>query len=292
MPLVLVIGMLDTDSGKTVMAYSIARLLASEGFRVAPIKPLGATDLWRSPWVLREIEERGLVVLGDAVVLSQAVGDSLEIEEINPLALVLAPPDPERLGWSWTPYSGLLGDSVRRAVLARLTACTGSDRATLHVVNVKALGRAPGGLSSRLTDIIERLRPEPQRGDDSSISRILSSLAAIESCVLRALSSSEVGVMESYSDIAVPIPFALNSDLVVTVTPGKAGIIPGDRYRSAVQVLSSMSTSTTLTTREIVSLTGIQESIELPLMEYPLSTGYPKEALEPILERVKELARR
>ena len=291
MPLVLVVGMLDTDSGKTVMAYSIAKLLASEGFRVAPLKPLGATDLWRSPWVLREVEERGLVVLGDAVILSQATGDNLEIEEINPLAMILAPPDPERLGWSWTPYSGLLGDSVRRAALARLTACTGSGKASLHLVNTKALERTPSKLSARLAEVAERLKPEPQRGDESSVSRILSSLAAVESCMVKALSTSEVGVMESYSDIAVPIPLAMNSDLVVTVTPGRAGIVPGDRYRSAVQVLSSMSTSTTLTTREIVSLTGVQESIELPLMEYPLSTGYPKDVLEPILERVKELTR-
>jgi len=293
MVVILVVGVLETDSGKTVMASSIVRALRREGFNVAPSKPVGAVDLWRSPWVLREVEERGIVVSGDAVVLHNASGGRFSLEAVNPLAMLLLPVDPSRFNWSLQSFSAIASDPIRRAALARLTACSDNGvLGSIHLVNDQALERAPGHLASQLREVLHTLNPKARKASDSAIQSLLGAVNAIDACVKYVKSNSEALVIESHGDIAVPVPLALQADLVVVVSPGRAGLVSGSRYRKAVEVLASLETYTTLTVRDIIKLTGIMKDIDLPVIEYPLQAGYSEETLRPIIEHAKESSRR
>lgn len=226
---ILVVGLLDVDAGKTILAYSLAKALTAEGFKVSAHKPVGATDIWRSPWVIRESEERRVVVLGDAVILSNALEHSMPIELVNPLALILAPVDPTRFEWHWTPYSTVMGSSTARAALSRITYCSGDEIVSRHLINPKAIERAPKSIAERLFTLAGRLRPPPEAAGEAEVSRIISSVGAVDSCLDAGMRGYEVSIIESYSDISVPVPRALESDIVLVVTHGSMGVIQGSR---------------------------------------------------------------
>jgi predicted P-loop ATPase/GTPase len=287
---ILVNGLLELDSGKTVMAYSLTKILAREGFNVIPFKPLGAVDIWRSSWVLKEVEERRSVVSGDAVILKSAVPAELPIERINPVALILSPVDPSRLGWSQRPYQNLMLSLPRRTSLLRLTFCKREAHESYHFINEEAISRSPKSIRDLLLEVSDKLRPRASSVGDRDVEKLIqSSVAYAESCFISFRSSAEVIIVESHDDTALPLPSVLDADLVISVAPGKAGIIEGKKFSDAIRVLSSMGATLTLNTREVLNVTGVTKEINLPLLDYPLQEGYPEEVLKDVVDMVKEV---
>ncbi len=285
---ILVNGLLEVDSGKTVMAYSLIKALGKEGFKVAPFKPIGAVDLWRSSWVLREIEESGKVLSGDAVVLNSASSIDIDIERTNPVALILSPIDPGRLNWSQAPYQSLMTSLSKRSSLLRLTLCKGSLEESYHYLNLEALSRSTKKVREELESVVRRLKPKAKEVSDRDVEKLIrSSVAYAESCYVPLLKSAEVIVIESHDDTAVPIPSAIDVDIVVSVAPGKAGILKGKKFKDAISVLASIGTMLTLNTREILNITGVSGELDLPLLNYPLEEGYPNDILKEIIDLVK-----
>lgn len=288
---VLVVGFDVVDSGKTTLAASLARALASSGFDVGVSKPVGGVDLWHSPWVLGETERLGLVVSGDALSLARMSEVRDALEEVNPLAFYLAPLDPSRHSWRRASLDAVAGDPARRTVYARVTACRGGSRETAHAVNLEALERLPGAWAERLEGLAGRLRPPLMRGGDELMTSLMgtSSLAAADSCLSTVLERHEVVVVESQSDAAAPTPLSAAADLVVAVAPGKAALVDGDRYAKALNVAGAMGAPHLYRAPEAVHLARPSLSLDLPPLEDP-RTGYPPDSLEAIVEAVRERA--
>jgi len=287
---ILVNGMLNIDSGKTIMAYNIIKFLRKEGYKVAPFKPIGAVDIWRSSWVLKEIEENGAVVSGDAVILNSAIPGEADIRRINPIALILTPIDPSRFNWSSRPYENLMVTLSRRTSLMRLTSCGSGGNRTVHLVNIEALQRSPKEIRRTLGELSNSLNPRGIKVKDSDIERFIKeSVPKAELCLAILTSYYEIVVIESHDDTAIPIPSALEANLVITVAPGKAAILDGEKFKKAVLALASIGSTLTLNSREILSIAGVSNEIDLPILSYPLQEEYPDEVLMPIINKVKSL---
>ncbi len=285
---VLVVGLEPLDSGKTTLAASIARALREAGYRVAVSKPVGAVDLWRSPWVLGEVERAGLVLSGDAVSLVRAAEYEGDVEAVNPLAFIMAPLDPERVEWRLEALERLRAGHMGVALM-RVTACTPAGKATVQAVNLKALERLPRAWAERIEEAASHLRPQPVRAGDELVKQFLSggNLAAADSCLKGLLDSSDVTVIESQSDVAAPTPLsAAAADVVVVAAPGKAAVYPGDRYARAINVLSGgIEAAHTLRVSDLTPLLKPTATQDLPLLDDP-RLGYPAAAIERVMAAV------
>ncbi|MEM0497442.1 MAG: hypothetical protein QXR22_04520, partial [Acidilobaceae archaeon] len=99
MTYILIVGYLESDSGKTVLASSLISALRRVGFNSVGFKPIGATDLWFKPWIVEESKKRRILVTYDSIILERASQSSLEAYIINPIGGLLASIDPSRLEW-------------------------------------------------------------------------------------------------------------------------------------------------------------------------------------------------
>lgn len=288
---ILVVGLRPADSGKTTLAFSLARALRREGYSVVALKPVGSTEAWTHPEALRWTRERGFVVTPDAIKLSAAAGEPEPLEAVEPVAAIHAPPDPSRWEWNPSPYQAYLADPNRTAVLLRITACRPGGGSTLHMVNVEALEKAPRVLASRLAEASASLQPPPLRADSKSLEEVLglNALAAADSCLALAASRHEVAVIESYSDVAAPTSWSLDSHILIAVAPGVAAVADGARYAQAVRLRGGTSNPSLVSAGEALHLAGASTRIDLPLLEDP-ETGYEAGDLTAIIEIVKGFA--
>lgn len=273
--LVLVVG-LGSESGKTVVASSLVTALRSEGFRAEPFKPAGATDLWVKPWILGESSRRGILVTWDGLVLSRA--GSIGVDLVNPIAAHVGPLEPR--------LSGQAALAARTAIV-RVTRCRGGRRLHYHYVNPYYLSRAPRMIASRVEETARSLRPEPSAATPQVIESMLGDPSAADECLAEVESASDVVVVESNSDVAVPTPSAMRAPIVVVAYQGGAAIVRGDRFFAAVKLRSSVSPPWSVTAREALELAGAHKAVDLPLLDDPLE-GIPGEYLRPVIDEVKE----
>jgi len=277
MPLILVVGF-GEDSGKTTLAASLAAALSSEGFRVQPFKPVGATRVWLHPQVLSESRSRGFLVTWDGYVLSRAVEGSGGPETVNPVAGLVAPVDP----FTGRRYSEAL-------VALRVSGCSGRR---VHLYEARTLDSLPPTLSGALRGVLPRLRPEPAPVKPGGLGGVVESLGveAADSCLARLLGEADVVVAESNSDVAAPTPLTARPDLVVAVAPGRAAVYRGDRWSLALQLLASGRPHAAVV-GEVARLVEPLRLVDLPLTGDALE-GLPPDSLEPIVEEVKALRAR
>lgn len=285
---VLVVGYEPLDSGKTTLAAGLASSLAGMGFDVGVSKPVGGVDLWRSPWVLRESERLGLIVSGDAVSLVRAVESTDPLDEVNPVAVLLAPLDPSRSEWRVQSGEAPL---QQRAVAARVTACSGRGKSTVQAVNVEALQRLPEPWARRVEEMASTLNPRAVKAGDEFMENLLGpgSLGPADSCLRLLLERREAVVIESQSDVAAPTPLSLTANVVVAVAPGKAAVLDGDRYSKAVNVVGNIGAPHLLRASEVIHLARPQAEVDLPVLEEP-RLGYRPGDLDKLVDAVLSVA--
>jgi predicted P-loop ATPase/GTPase len=220
-------------------------------------------------------------VSGDALHLYTASGGEEGIEAISPITLITVPKDPSKYEWR------LQDPNRKEPVLGRLSVCRSNRIDTLHFVNVDALNRASNGIVAAVLEAAGRLQPLPLRAGEEFTNRVLSGSFTneAESCIAHVLSRHEYIVYESNSDIAIPAPSALGADWVIIVANGAVGVVSGDRWAKAVEVLAGTGGLRSITVKEVVALTGIREAFQLPFLYEPLE-GYKERDLNPLLSYI------
>jgi len=283
-PIILIVG-LGEDSGKTVLASSLTAALRRNGVDAAVVKPISGVSLWRSPWILDEWASRRLILGPDLLVHEQAMAGAEALEVAGPLVLAWAPRDPSRQGWR----AGALG-VPDEPVAGRITTCREGRAETLHFVDVRGLERVPRGVASRVVEAAGRLVPLPVRADRSLSERLAGGgfIGEADLCARLVAARRELVLVESQSDMAVPAPIGLEAGLVLVAGYGVVGLVDGGRWRRAVEAIAGTGLLTA-TTRDVLRLAGVEDTVELPFTSHPLE-GVPREALAPILDRVERLA--
>lgn len=278
MPILVLVTGLGEDSGKTILAASLTGALRGLGVGAVAFKPHAAGRVWGGP-SLEYSMENGFIVTGDAVLLDRASGGVLGLEATAPVSVLTSPWDPERHGWR-PPHSDLV-------LAGRVSACRGGRVETLHFYNVEDLERAPPGVRDALVDLAGRLHPRPLRAGRELAERLLEGqfIPEAESCLAHALERAQVVVVESNSDVAAPTPSSLQAALVLVAAWTRVAVVPGDRWRRAVEVLAG-TLPHRLGAGEVLRLAGASQVYSLPLLRDPLE-GYRPRDLEPILSLVQ-----
>lgn len=218
----LVAGDARVDAGKTTFA---AGLLASVSGAVG-FKPRAGNDYWFDHDDVMAALDEGRLYGKDVATLTAAAADSSNCEfreeRLNPV---------HRL-WRPTPdRTGLLGEQDRTFLVDRVTTPDGPR----FVVNGEAedAGLVPGRLFESLP-----LNGAPRvRSVDGFNDRMTKRYLPAFERVTNRITETDPAVVESYSDIALPVdgvPF----DAVAVVGPTRARIYDGQRYLKACEVAS------------------------------------------------------
>ena len=224
----LVAGDARVDAGKTTFAAGLlASLSGAVGF-----KPRAGNDYWFDHDDVAAALSEGRLYGKDIATLTDAAaggtnGDSRE-EALNPV---------HRL-WRPTPdRTGLLGESGRTFLVDRVTTAYGSHTTDdpQFVVNGAAedAGLVPDTLFEELP-----LADAPRVRTVDGFNELMAEryLPAFEGVTER-IADTDPAVVESYSDIALPVD-GIEFDAVAVVGPTRARIYDGDRYLKACEIAS------------------------------------------------------
>ncbi len=291
--IVLVNGLVGDGSGKTILASSLVSVLRREGFDVVGFKPVGGTDIWLRPWVISESRRRRVIVTGDGVLLERASANVESSEVINPIALLIGYIDPAKFDWRSSVLDRYITSISDRSLAGRITVCEGSNAYTTHFINTASLHNSPARIQSAILDMAATLEPKPLSVEKGFVEELLEGklVNAPDSCLNLLSRKHEIVIVESNSDIAAPTPETSKPDLVVSVAPGVASILPGDRFEKAIEVLSLKGRPWSVSVKEVLNLTGTVKTVYLPLLEDPIE-GYTYNDLEEIISYIKNSEQR
>ena len=236
--IVTVAGFLPFESGKTRLAARLVRVLRERGVDVLPYKPIGAHNLWEQHFSVEYSLEHRVLVGGDAIRLARAAG--VKPEEVQPVDLLLAPPDVARFLQRPRDYLNAASNTFTQAVLVRIDTCRGWRG---HLLVEDRLEALPPSLRRVAEELSERLEPSPVRIDQARFADMLASgqlLLAADSCAATAASKTRLLILESFNDVLIPIPKAIDSRLFIVAAPGRAVVYSGEAVVRAVEVLSGI----------------------------------------------------
>ncbi len=285
---ILVTGLLEENSGKTIFASSLINALISQGYDTLGFKPMGATELWSHPEALIESKKNKIVVTSDSIMLYKFSREKEPINIINPFGGLLLPVLPEKLR-NFNSFNNALYMPNMRLGISRLTLCPGNSLYNTHLINVNAMERTSKSVEYELLDLVSVI-DNIVKVDDEYILNLITggALGEVDKCLKYLENRHEIIVIESNSNIASPTVLSVNSDIVIVVTPGEAMVVDGNRYRKAIELLNLNGKPWAIKTQEVLQLTNYLFSIELPILEDQFS-GYNNEMLNYILEHIKDI---
>ncbi len=215
--IVLIVGLLQFDSGKTSLALSLISEALDRGMDVGVCKPVSAFSVWYQYEYLLKSVDMGLLVGSDALRLHKTAKSNDPIELESPVVFMHAPLDPERVDWS--------GEQGMNVVAFRI------GRNHFYVPsNLERLTNTMRGVCS----VIEKFKPKAVKDVENFIFR---SGELAQGCVDRIAERHEITFVESYNNASAPTWCSLNSDVVILVAPSKIALFDSERYRKAVEII-------------------------------------------------------
>lgn len=218
----LVVGAREVDAGKTTFATGLVHRLGAPAF-----KPRAGNDYWHDHDDNRRSIGDGRLYGKDARRLAAASPEDVSPEAVNPVHRLWLP----RPGAA----TGILGREERAFVVDRVTPPGVTD--------------SPSGESDRfVVNATVEFPPLVRDGlpvDDAvavssleECNRVMADLHRPATAALaEAVRGRERAVVESYADIADPLP-GLEPDAVAAVEPRRVSVYDGERYARACEVAS------------------------------------------------------
>ena len=291
--IILVVGMLSHDSGKTGVAVSLIAEARSRGMNVGASKPVSGFNGWTQYEYVALSAERGILVGEDMYLLLKASGTQEPLEAVGPLVSLLMPPDPERSGWRISAYRSMVTNPREQVVVARITSCgKGGVKSTHHIYVPENIEKLPQRLEEAAWKLVGSLNPEPKPLSPAVMEELLGMDGVIhaDTCLDHLASKHDLLVVESYNDAALPTPGCLKASAVVAVAPGKAAIYSGDKYRKAVQAAAGIRKPWQLTTEDVLTLIKPSRVVPLKPEKRPKETAWAEGLLDAVLSVVMEKA--
>ncbi len=249
--MVLVVGLLEFDSGKTNITVGLIREALGRGINAIGMKPIGAHSGWYQYDTLERSMKMGTLVGEDAYKIWMASKCKEPIEVISPIDILTAPPDPDVLGLG-VSYLNQLCDVWAQMVLVRLPEVFHDitrmvSRHYLALDNVLKL-------SSTMRKIILKLALETKAITSKSkyIANILfNKLRVIDNIVESLDKKYDIIFVESFNNATHPAEKALEAEKVILITPCKAYVYNGKDYAKTVRSFDK-SRLLYLTTKDII----------------------------------------
>ena len=248
--LILIVGLLKFDSGKTSLTASLVKEARSRGVDAVAVKPVGAHNAWNQyDTVLKSFEMRVLVG-SDAYRLWKASDQVEPIEVLSPFDILIVPPDSEKTGFD--RYLDIVENLFSQAALARLTKIEEHSFKSKHYVIKDTLRETTRPLHRILTRLSRFLQAEEIEIEDL-LQISYSSGMEIDKVLEYLLEKHELVIVESFNDAACPTSICLNADRVILVTPGRAYVYSGVEYKKVLESFSEIK-GLNITTPEVVRL--------------------------------------
>lgn len=223
---ILINGLIPYDAGKTTFSLNLLRELKTLGYGFRPLKPIAGHNIWYSFSTLLRSKELKVLAGNDALKYYDET--KLPIEEINPFAALLSPPDLEKVQMNIRLYNELLSSGL--PIIVRYYDC----REIVHFYASSSLSIIPDSLVRPLKEFIKEVNAinvEP-----SNLRELLDSSPKIaDLCVSKFFSSNLI--VESYNDAVAPTYLSTAVDLVFTVSPGKVFLI--EDFKKVIQLFDS-----------------------------------------------------
>ncbi|WP_456369631.1 hypothetical protein [Geoglobus sp.] len=252
---ILVVGLLQHDSGKTTTTVEVMRHLRDRGFDVGYIKPIAAFNAWNDYTVLTKSVEYGFPVSGDALKVKSTFSLPEGVEEINPICTVMSPLDPEKVGWNILSVE---------SVSSQLAALRITDRdGNVRVYEIEPeWGRFPDFFEEVWSEI--RKKAGTEHIEYTEFERIVEkSRTYCDYWMRRIVEWHDAVIIESSSNVSAPSCSSLDVDAVIAVTPGKAFIVDGERYAKAIEVAGYLGDPWKITTPAVLELVKPEKSFSI-----------------------------
>ncbi len=254
--IILVIGLLRYDAGKTTWVMELIELLKEYGVKVIPFKPVGGHNAWYQYNTIKYSIELGTLVGEDAYKLAKVSGLTNMIEILSPVDVLLAPPDPSLYENDYRRYIDDSSLLEKQAILARITLPYGEVYTTTHYVIEDNYVKTIKSLRTDL-EILKNKIKNVTRTTSQIFLKLLESSTIIAGLSLiqeRLEKESDVLIIESFNNVALPIPSAIKADYVFVVAPGKILLYKGDDYRRALAVYGTVPGLLAYETAPVISL--------------------------------------
>jgi len=253
--MVLVVGLLERDSGKTSITVSMLNTARELGFNAVGFKPVGGHNAWNQYDTLARSLSLRMLVGEDAFKLWVASNRVESIDLLSPLDILLAPPDPAKV--SLEDYTGL----EKTAVLARLTKLdNGKIFSTHFVVRENLMNIAPTLRREllKLAYLTKAINISATR----LVNIVSNSAEYIDRVLKYLLDKYRLVIVESFNNAAFPTPFSLTADWVVLVAPTRVFIYRGKDYAKTVEEIAAIR-GVTITVPEVVKYVKPEKVLEI-----------------------------
>lgn len=288
---ILVTGLLPYDSGKTEFILGLSEALKETGFKTGYFKPLAGHNGWYQYETLLYSNNIGMLIGHDAYVVAEKLGliDLLPI--ISPLDILTLPIDPTGKLYSSRSYIDHMSSTNKITILMRYTRnFVENDKLTnqhLYIVCKDTIEKLTDDLKQVVEKLINTLKKDNTLFIEANtlfVEKFLENPKIYNTLDenLIFLEKFHILLIESYNDAAAPTMGALNSDYVFVVSPGKAMLYEGDRYKKAVLV------STYTGNPWSVRLASIFDILGKPLKKYDIPLKLYPEKYRAVFEEIAE----
>jgi len=263
---VLVAGLLESDSGKTVAATALVA-----GLDAVPFKPRSGFNVWEHyDHAVRCAREFGAPVSLDVVRLLGIVDDGPDPLTANPVHRVWTYPDP---GYALSEEVSLRFLSSRtesHVLLDRL----GEEVRLYPGLESKFVPLDPGEMCSRCEIVEADESPDP-----SEVERV------VDSAFGGVRGFSDVVVVESLNNLALPWEGCPSEGVAVVVGPGRGLVYDLEEYVRAVSALPEVEPVTV----DLVDVLEPEEVVDLPVLEGVEGLG-PSDVVEAYSDLVRAVS--
>jgi len=263
---ILVIGVLRYESGKTSFALELLNSFKEVGIDIYPYKPIGGHSGWYQYTTIINSIKLGKLVGEDAYHYAEAINCIECIEQISPLDFLLIPYDIKFYQDRIRSYIDLIDDVFRQIILVRLTTIADNGFRTVHYLVKDNYKYILESMENILRDLVKSIKYTIEIGVKELTSLILNPelYYMLDNILAYHESRHELVLIESFNDVALPIPSAINSSYVIVVAPGRVLLYDGNNFRRAVEIVSDVFRPLALSTSSILRI------MKQPLLSLPI----------------------
>ncbi|MEM1741849.1 MAG: ATPase [Desulfurococcaceae archaeon] len=260
---ILVTGLLTHDSGKTEFISSMIDVLMKHGFKTIYFKPVAGHDGWyQYETILKSIENR-ILIGHDAYYICEKLGLLSKIHLISPIDVLTLPLDPVKLGFNTHLYEDYMSYTIRKTVLVRYTRIYDDvyNYKNIYFICENTISKINDELNNVLENLINSLKTSNSYFITTNtfiVEKILTNpfIYDVIDSYINFFEKNDFIIIEGYNDVASPTRGSLYSNYVIIVAPGKAILYSGERYRTAVELLSYKGYPWSIRTSRVIEICG------------------------------------
>ncbi|MHA1597072.1 MAG: hypothetical protein ACTSWV_05595, partial [Candidatus Asgardarchaeia archaeon] len=251
-----VLGLQESDSGKTLFSQMFIRSMRNLGLSFIPFKPIAGYNVWRQFEHFKICFNEGVFYSYDLHRLKKVSGCVEDPQILNPICILTSP-----LNLKEYIDMGIKGQLILREsfslnfLTGRITKMRGDvAENTYYFIKNKfkrlLMGEEVLGVLNDRNERVEFL------GDYEEFADLImkrSGMEAINTCFSYLSKKYDNIIIEGFNDVLLPWS-GLKADIPIIVSPGYALIFDKDKFTSAIEALLTIRNVNELRTEDLVNL--------------------------------------